>query len=415
MPLAILLSQGDEVVTGQVVDSNAAWLAERLTEAGFVVLEHVAVRDDAGEIADSIRRAAERADLVLCTGGLGPTQDDLTAQAAASVAGVELALDPVALEQIKALYKRYQREMPAVNEKQAWLPQGARRLDNAWGTAPGFALSIGRGLAVFLPGVPREMKPMYIERVRPLLAEHFAVQPGQLVTLRTVGVGESNLQERLAGWSEPGVTLAFRTTLPENHVKLRFAGDAPAERVAAVAEDVARRLGSAVFAVELPGQPSRELASVVGLRLGERGETIATAESCTGGLIASWLTRTPGSSAWFVEGAVTYANAAKVRTLGVSEADLAAVGAVSEPVARQMALGMRQRAGTTWALSTTGIAGPGGGSEDKPVGTVHIALAGPGDVVHHRLVHLGGDRHRIQALTAGTALDLLRRQLYEPK
>ncbi len=409
MPSAVILSQGDEVVTGQVVDSNAAWLAERLTELGFDVLEHLAVRDISREIEQAAIRGAHLADVVVCTGGLGPTSDDLTAGAVANAFSRPLELDTTALENIRAMYARYKRVMPAINEKQAWLPKGSVRIDNDWGTAPAFSVQEHGATLYFLPGVPREMKALWTHKLAPELQQGRGLLPGLLVTLRTTGVGESNLQERIGPFDEPDVMLSFRTTLPENHIKLRFEPSTSAKRVAELVDHIAARIGSPVFAIERPGDPSMSLHEVVGAHLAASGQTIGTAESCTGGLIASQLTGIAGASAWFIEGAVTYANAAKSRTLGVPEAMIAEHGAVSEIVARQMAIGIRERCGSTWGMSTTGIAGPTGGSEHKPVGTVHIALAGPQDQVHHRLLHLGGDRRRIQALTAGAALDLLRR------
>ena len=303
--------------------------------------------------------------------------------------------------------------MPAkeVNEKQAWLPRGCTRLDNDWGTAPAFAVEQGACTLVFLPGVPREMKALWAHRVLPLVSARFDLKPGLLVTLLTTGIGESNLQERIGHYTEPGVVLSYRTRLPENHIKLRFAPGTSTERIEAVLAAMHERIGSPVFAVERPGQEGGSLPATVASLLTQAEQTLSVAESCTGGLVASQLTTLPGASAWFIEGAVTYANAAKVRTLGVSQATLDEHGAVSQPVAEQMAAGMRERTGTTWALATTGIAGPGGGTAAKPVGTVHIALAGPDGRNHHRQVHLGGDRTRIQALTAGAALDLLRRAL----
>jgi nicotinamide-nucleotide amidase len=415
MPRAHILSQGDEVVTGQTVDTNAAWLAEHLTALGVDVIGHAAARDDLGEIERLVARAAAEADVVLCTGGLGPTEDDLTAEAVARAAGVALAFDPEAMAQIESMYARFARTMPEVNRKQAWLPAGALRLDNDWGTAPGFAVGVGGALVICLPGVPREMRAMWAHRVAPLLTERLALAPRRLVTLRTVGVGESNLQERIGPWRELDAALSYRTILPENHVKLRFAPGVAEERVRALAEELAARVGAPVFAIEglgaeeLSNRPGHGLAEVIGRRLAAAGHTLALAESCTGGLVASWCAAIPGASAWLLEGVVTYANAAKVR-LGVPAALIEAHGAVSEPVARAMAEAVRARAGSTWALAITGVAGPSGGTPDKPVGTVHVALAGA-DGAAHRLLHLGGDRTRIQTLAAASALDLLRRSL----
>jgi nicotinamide-nucleotide amidase len=251
------------------------------------------------------------------------------------------------------------------------------------------------------------MKAMFAERVQPRLAERFVLRPGRLVTIKTTGIGESDMQARIGNLAHPGLEIGTRTVLPENHLKLRFDADVPESEVRAITDEAVRRIGSPVFVVDGPG-----LAEVVGRALFARGETLAVAESCTGGRVAAACTAIPGSSRWFAEGVVTYSNAAKVRVLGVDAGVIEASGAVSEPVARQMAAGLRERSGATYALAITGIAGPDGGSPEKPVGTVHLAMATSSSVVH-RLIHLGGDRTRIQDLAAGAALDLLRRHLQE--
>ena len=417
MPTVEILSQGDEVVTGQTVDTNAAWLSDRLTALGLTVVRHTAVGDRMGDIQDVVAAARTRVDVVVSTGGLGPTEDDLTTAAVASVYGVEPVFDPVAMAHIEALYARYGRPMPEVNRKQAVLPDGCIRLDNHWGTAPAFAMEDAHCVAFFLPGVPREMRSLFDAHVLPRISERFDLVPGRLVTLRTTGIGESNLQERIGTYQVPGVTLSYRTRLPENHIKLRFDPDVSDTHVVEEATRVAGLIGNSVFCIEglLPAQhplasPTGELEEVVVQLLVAGGHTVATAESCTGGRVAAKLTAVPGSSAAFLEAAVTYSNAAKVRLVGVEQSALDAHDAVSEPVAIQMAAGVRERAGTAFGLSTTGIAGPGGGSEDKPVGTVHIALATP-DRVHHRKLRLGGNRSRIQSLATAAVLDLLRRHL----
>ena len=411
IPSAYILSQGDEVVTGQTVDTNAAWLSERLTDLGFAVTGHRAVRDDADEIRSAMVEVLHQADVVLCTGGLGPTEDDLTAGAAAAAVGCELALDPVALEHIRALYRRFDRPMPAVNEKQAWLPTLAERIDNHWGTAPAFCVESGRGMMFCLPGVPSEMRALWDAAVRPMLLERVALVPGRLVTIRTTGAGESNLQERLQGVEHPGAVLSFRTMSPENQIKLRFEPGLTESHIEDVTNAVRAAIGTAVFSVEgLGGEPGGSLVEVIARQMMSRAWTIATAESCTGGRIASEMTGLPGASSWFLEGCVTYSNDSKCRQLGVPATLIEAHGAVSEPVARAMAEGIRRRADAVLGLATTGIAGPSGGSEEKPVGLVHLALSTPSETVHRR-IRLGGSRDRIQRLATATALDLLRRHL----
>jgi nicotinamide-nucleotide amidase len=431
---AEILSQGDEVVTGQIADTNAAWLSEQLVGLGFDVVRHTTVGDRQADIVEVLREIAQRADVCVCTGGLGPTADDLTSGAVAEAFDRPQELDLVALAQIEDRFRAFGRVMAPVNRRQALLPRGSERLDNSWGTAPGFAFSTDRrgegggtrpGAVFFcLPGVPVEMKQMFEARVLPRLVERFAVVPGRLVTLRTVGVGESDVQQALEGLSVAEAVLGFRTRLPENHVKLRFPAGVSEEVVHRVVTAVLERIGRWVFTVE--GVPEHsvatdtgggDLAAVVGRALVARGETLAVAESCTGGRVAAACTAWPGSSAWFTEGAVTYTNASKVRLLGVSASDLATHGAVSEPVAIQMAEGIRLAAGATWGIGITGIAGPDrstglgrGGTEEKPVGTVHLAVAGPRSA--HRVVRFPGHRERIQILSVAAALELLRRELF---
>jgi nicotinamide-nucleotide amidase len=431
MPAAEILSQGDEVVTGQIADTNAAWLSGRLIDLGFDVVRHTTVGDRLPDLVTVLREIAVRSDVCVCTGGLGPTDDDLTAAAVAEAFNRPLVRDPVALAQIEARFRQFGREMAPVNRKQADLPNGALRLDNDWGTAPGFSFGgdfkprhpTTRCWFACLPGVPREMRAMFDERVLPELSARFPLRPARLVTLRTIGVGESDLQQAMSSLSlaggegsTTGVVIGYRTKLPENHLKLRFSADLDEAAVRRHVNAVLERIGRWVYTIEglaevdgfdCGGGPPAE---IVGRRLTALGQTLAVAESCTGGRLAAECTAVPGASAWFHEGVVTYANEAKIRLLGVSEADLAAHGAVSEPVARQMAEGVRARAGNTWGIGITGVAGPSGGTPDKPVGTVHVALSSA-DGTRHRALRLPGDRERVQSLSVAAALELLRRSL----
>ena len=417
MPIAEVLSQGDEVVTGQITDTNAAWLAEQLTDLGFTIVRHVGVGDRVADLVSAFREISTRSDLCICTGGLGPTDDDLTAMAVAEAFDRPLELDEEALAQLKERYASFGRPMAPVNERQAWLPKGSVRLDNAWGTAPGFAVLGGQTQFMCLPGVPREMRPMFEARVLPLIHQRFALRPARLVTLRCIGVGESDLQQAMGDWKAPGVVISYRTKLPENHLKLRFDPDVASVAVVSAIEGVLDCIGKWVFTIEgspsvIPGFDTGGGAhhEVVGRLLAARGHTLATAESCTGGRIAAACTEIPGSSAWFLEGVVSYSNAAKVRLLGVPETLLNEHGAVSEPVVQHMAMASRERADATWGIGVSGIAGPGGGSPEKPVGTVHIAVDGPGGATHRQL-RLPGDRVRVQTLSVAAALEMLRRRL----
>ncbi len=400
---AILLAQGDEVLTGRTVDTNSAWLAERLTHLGVRVLRIAAVGDDLEAIRHQVVRALRSADLVISTGGLGPTDDDLTAAAVAAALEVPLEEHAEALASMERIFAAHGFTMTSVNRKQARLPRGCVVLDNRWGTAPGFQVEHRGATAAFVPGVPREMRAFWRHHLAPWVVEHLGAAPVRLVTFRCMGIAESRAQERLGDLVLPeGLSLGYRSLDPEIQVRLRLPAGHPVEpAIVAVRE----RLGPACFGVD-----SGSLAEVVGEALLSRSETLATAESCSGGLLSALVTEVAGASRYFIEGACVYANAAKVRTCGVPEALLTEHGAVSEPVARALAEGMRARAGTSYGIGTTGIAGPTGGTVDKPVGTVHLSLATPTDTLHRRL-RIPGDRTRITRRAAAAGLDLLRRHL----
>jgi nicotinamide-nucleotide amidase len=402
MPDAVILSQGNEVTTGQTVDTNSNWLAGRLWDLGWDVRRILCAPDRLEDIVATIEEAAGLGTLVVSTGGLGPTRDDLTAEAAARVLGDELALNEEALAQVVERFTQMGREMKEANRKQAWLPRRSRVLENRWGTAPGFAIEHRGASLFFMPGVPSEMKPMFETHIAPVA---IVDRPPTTRVLRTVGLAESHLEHLMREVSCEGLTVGFRTMLPENQVKLRFEADVPErerERVLAQARSL---FGKFLFGID-----TGDLAEVVGHRLRDRHETVAVAESCTGGGLAGWLSSIPGASAYLLEGAVVYANEAKVRTCAVDPAVLERHGAVSEPVARQLAEGIRNRAGATWGIGITGIAGPDGGTPDKPVGTVHFGVAGP-EGTEHSLVRFPGDRARVQRLSAGWALHLLHQRI----
>ncbi len=399
-----VLSQGEELVSGSTTDTNATWICAELRERGFTAGWITVVGDELDGIRDALAQAARRAPLVICTGGLGPTSDDLTTEAAASAFQLGTVERPDALAQIEARYRARNRAMPPANRKQAVLPIGATLLENHWGTAPGYWIDVGEPTSrlYFLPGVPSEMKKMFSHHVVPDLLARYSLPPRRTIVFRCVGLAESEAAQRMAGMDGPGVIVGYRAHLPEIHVKLHLDPGVEAEPLIA---ETQRRLAEYVFTID--GGP---LAAVVGEKLASRGETVATAESCTAGRIAADLTTVPGASAWFIGGAVVYSNAEKVRQCGVDAAVIEEHGAVSEPVARSLAEGIRTRTGATWGLGVTGIAGPGGGTAEKPVGTVHMAVAGPNGTTHRRL-HLPFDRARNLQMTTALALDMLRRQL----
>jgi nicotinamide-nucleotide amidase len=409
---AEILSVGNEVVCGAVVDENAAWLARRLNELGLPVQRHAAVSDSVEAIRDEIRASARRVRVVVITGGLGPTRDDRTRQALAEALGRPLELDDASAEHIQAFFGNLGRAMPEANLQQAQLPGGTRALANAWGTAPGIRAEIGECWIYALPGVPREMKAMFDHHVAPELRELAGRWQVAVKILRTFGAGESAVGQALAEWMAPGRNPSVGTEAREGLVSVRIVacGSAAGEAERLVEADADRFravLGDLVF-----GEDDDTLAAVVGRRLVEQGATLATAESCTGGLLAKSVTDVSGSSRYFLRGYVTYSNESKVDLLGVPAALIESHGAVSEPVAKAMAEGCRQRAGSDYALSVTGIAGPTGGTADKPVGLVHFGLAEP-TACHVHTVRFGEhlDREAIRDRTCSTALNLLRRLL----
>lgn len=405
---AWIVSQGEEILTGQTIDTNANFLAAQLTAAGLRVLGSETAGDRHEAIVAALTRATSSASVVICTGGLGPTTDDLTAAAAAESVGRDLRLSEEALAQVVARFERAGRPMADANRKQGEMPLGSAVLANPIGTAPGFALTTDGGTrAYFLPGVPREMKRMWHEQVLPDLQRAVAIEPPQRALFRVIGLGESQLQELLGDipGSHEGVVLGFRAKAPETQVKLVAEPGNP--KFTGAVELVRGRLGSKCFS----DHEDRDLAFVIGETLTRRGETLATAESCTGGLVADLCVSQAGSSGWFERGFVTYSNAAKVAHIGVPESLLAEHGAVSEATARAMATGVCAAAGAAWGVAVTGIAGPGGGTPEKPVGTVWVAVAGPPGVHARRLFLPTGDRNTTRQWSAVLALEMLRRSL----
>jgi nicotinamide-nucleotide amidase len=405
---AEILTIGDELLRGEIVDTNKSFLSERLVSIDVEPRFHASVRDDPDDMTDAFRRAAARADAVIVSGGLGPTRDDLTSEVLARAFGLRLVRNAAALDAIRGFFRSLGREMTENNAKQADFPAGAEVLANPIGTAPGFLLE-AQGVPFFcLPGVPRELVKMMDEQVLPRLARRTgsgAVVRARL--LRTFGTGESMLDHELADVATSGgVSLGFRTAFPDNYLRPVARGRSAEEaeaRLDRVCAQIRERLGAVVY-----GEGDETLPEVVGRLLRRAGRTLAVAESCTGGLIGAEITEVPGSSEWFLGGVVAYADRAKTSFLGVPEALLDRHGAVSDPVARAMAEGARERFGADYGLSTTGISGPSGGSPDKPVGLVHIALARPEGTSAERFV-FPLDRHRHRRLTAQAALDWVRR------
>jgi len=400
-----LLATGDELLTGQVVDTNSAWLLDRLWDLGVMARRTTLVGDDRTDLLAAVREATRRADLVVMSGGLGPTEDDLTTEVLAAALDVPLEVDPPSLESIRARFAKLGREMTPNNEKQARFPRGATILPNRFGTAPGFLVRIGRGELVALPGVPVEYRGLAEEFVLPRVAARVGAAPAfRLVKLFMVP--ESHADQRMRPvMDDPanrGVRFGYRAHWPEIHVKWAVPGPDAAARADAILRRVREIFGEAIFA-----EGKDDLPSLVVSTLAARRERVAVAESCTGGLLAELLTSVPGSSAVFDLGIVAYANEMKSRFVAVAPELLEAHGAVSEPVARGLAEGVRRAAAATWGVGITGIAGPDGGTPEKPVGTVHLAIAGPrGTQAVARLYR--GDRERVRRQAAFEALNLLR-------
>jgi nicotinamide-nucleotide amidase len=401
-----LLSIGTELTRGEIVNTNAPWLAAELSASGFNIAAAEAVPDDLDAVVSALKRLAQAYRLVLVTGGLGPTTDDLTAAAAARAAGVDLVRDESAMLAVRRRVEAFGKTMNAGLEKQAYFPAGAETLANSNGTAPGFSIQLGDTPVFFLPGVPREMKRMFTEQVLPRVRPSAPNTTFQL-RLRTYGLGESAIGQALEGLeaAHPGVTLGYRIQFPEVDVKVhaRAASQSTAREAALrAAEEVKARLGDVVY-----GTGDESFPEIVGRAVRARGWRLAVAESCTGGLVMHLLTSYPASD-YLVGGAVTYANSAKSRLLGVFEDTLRGHGAVSTEVAAEMAEGARRLCECDVALSITGIAGPTGGTATKPVGLVYWAVAHPGGTVVRDRVFVGS-RDEVQLSAAYAGLDLLRR------
>lgn len=401
-----ILSIGTELTRGELVNTNAAWLAAGLTDLGFEVTEQAVVDDDKARIVAVLERLGRSAEVVVCTGGLGPTTDDLTSDAVAAALGVDLVRDDASLDAIRRRFEKLGRTMSASNAKQADFPSGASVLPNPIGTAAGFGVRLGVASMFFMPGVPKEMKRMFDEQVVPRIRA-LAPNDSHQIRYRTFGAPESVVGEKLAGVEAafPGVTIGYRAHFPEIEVKVLARGadkstaTALAEKAAA---EVRSRLGDIVY-----GDGEDTFAGVVGRTLRTRGFRLAIAESCTGGLVGHMITREPGASDYLLLDAVTYANSAKQQILGVDEDVLRGHGAVSPEVATRMAEGARRVSGADVALAITGIAGPGGGSDTKPVGLVFLAVASPtGTVVEER--RFAGDRLWIQTLASYVGLQMVR-------
>jgi nicotinamide-nucleotide amidase len=405
--IAEIIAVGSELVTSPRIDTNSLFLTARLNELGIEVRRKSVVADNLDLLAAAIREAHQRAHVVALTGGLGPTEDDLTREAVAAAFGLSLERDAGAESRLRQWFAGRGVPMAASNLKQADRIAGAELLPNRKGTAAGQWLQVDGRIVVLLPGPPREIEVMILEQVVPRLRA--LAPPRHLVTrvLKIADRPESAVDEIAAPIYSRHANIATTILAGAGDIEFRFRctaeTESEAERCAsAVAEEVAGAMGDAVYS-----RASEDLEAVVGRMLADRGETLATAESCTGGLVAERITAVPGASRYFLGGVVSYSDELKMRLLDVSADALRIHGAVSEPVAREMADGARRRSGATWAVSITGIAGPDGGTAEKPVGLVFIGLANPKATAVARRAFFG-DRERIRRLAAQVALDGLR-------
>ncbi len=407
---AEIIAIGSELLEPDRTDTNSLWLTEKLNSIGIEVKLKTIVGDDDARLEETIRDAIKRTKILVTTGGLGPTEDDITRKVAARALGRRLLLDEKVLDDIRNRFLSFGRPMPERNSRQAMVIDGAEVLDNPNGTAPGMYIEHQDVSIALLPGPPREMRPMFENYVQPKLVSRSGNLRVMRRVLRVAGIGESAVDEKIAPiytqYENPQTTILFNQSEIEIHLTARARTESEAELLLdRLSEQFEERLGNSIFAFR-----GERLEEVVGLRLTVGGFTIAVAESCTGGLIAQRITEVPGSSRYFVEGVVAYSNDAKVRTLSVDPKLLLEYGAVSSQVAEAMAEGVRKRAKADFGLSVTGIAGPEGGSEEKPVGLVYIALADDAHSEHRKLI-IPGDRSLIRWRASQAALDLLRRRL----
>jgi nicotinamide-nucleotide amidase len=405
-----IINTGSELLLGRVLNTHQQWICRQLADAGYEVARQVAVADTGEAIQQAVREAMQRAQLIIVTGGLGPTSDDITRDKIAELLGTELHEDPAVVEHVRSFFTRRNRPMPDRTRVQALIPEGGTVIMNQHGTAPGLVIPAGECCLIMLPGPPRELRPMFSRQILPVIRERYPLDGGfACVTLKSTGLGETLMEELLEkplkDLTAQGLIVGFCARTGEVDLRLAATGPGSADLVAR-AEEISRGVATEF----IYGQEDETLEqNVVGL-LTARGETLALAESCTGGYIGHRVTNVSGASAVLLCGMITYSNDAKQKLLGVDGNTLAQYGAVSEAVAGEMAEGARRESGADYAISVTGIAGPTGGTDEKPVGTVYLGLAtGRETTVKHCINAF--DRETFKFVTAQQALELLRREL----
>ncbi len=408
---AEVLTIGDEILFGQITDTNTQWISAELTKIGVRTVRKTSVGDSREAILEAFNEAAKRVKIVIVTGGLGPTKDDITKKTFCDFFDTTLEINESALALITSFFVERGRSMTDLNRQQAAVPKNCTYVENRWGTAPGMWFDVNGVVWVSLPGVPFEMKNLMTKRILPMLQAHFKTPVIYHRMIRTVGIGESFLAERIEKWEDSlpeNIKLAYLPHFGQVRLRLTATGDSLESlksQTEAEVEKVLPLIGDAVF-----GFDADELETVVGGLLVARKQTLATAESCTGGYVAHRITSVVGCSDYYKGSVVAYSYELKTSELGVLQATLDQFGAVSEQTVREMAEGARTRLKTDWAVATSGIAGPGGGTADKPVGTIWIACAGPTGTVARKLLLTKYREMNIQ-LTATYVLDLLRKQI----
>jgi len=405
-----ILTTGDELMSGLTRDGNFQWAGEMLTALGFDVAYHTTVGDDMITLKSVFNTAKNRADAVIVTGGLGPTPDDLTIEAVSNFLDVGVELNQPALDMMTERFRKIGRTISETNMKQVYLPKGSTVLLNKWGTAPGFSYEVEDTVFFFLPGVPKEFRAMMAEYVLPELKKRNPQMKKSCMRLvKTFGLPESEVAQKLEGVEREGVKLGYRAHFREIHLRVSSFGDTTSEAQKLMDEfldEISSKLGHHIFTTT-----GEMLEGVVCNMLKERNITLSTAESCTGGLLSHRITNIPGSSEYFLEGVISYSNEAKSKILGVPMALIDSYGAVSAQVVEVMAKGVKELAGSDIGIGISGIAGPGGGTPEKPVGTVYIGwYSETKGAISHKF-HFHGTREEIKLVTVLNALDMIRQTL----
>jgi nicotinamide-nucleotide amidase len=410
MKRASIVSIGNELLTGQTISTNASYLSEKLLSIGIPAVSSYIIGDDINSIVRVLKLASDDADVVIATGGLGPTDDDVTRQALAEFLGAELQLQRELLQKIRDFFASRNRQMPQKNIRQAYIPAGAEALANNLGTAPGIIAETNRKLLVALPGVPSEMQQMFEESVLPKLRRLAGEQTIVVRKLRCFGAGESNIAALLGNLMQRDRNPLVNCTAEHGVITLHIIATAKDKLKAQQMSDKDEEQLRGILAELVYGTGEQTLGELVGEKLAQQNKTIAVAESCTGGTLAKLITDVPGASGYFTHGWVTYSNSAKISELGVSADLIERHGAVSEQVAEAMAKGARKKAGTDFAIGITGIAGPSGGTEQKPVGLVYISVDSDSGCETEKFM-FSHDRSSVRLRTALTALNMLRLKL----